>query len=270
MEHDDGGSRIDSSRRELVSHALADVDGETWHPSLEPTWNPTVSPTGTPTSSPMSGFKYPTLSPTERPTDRPTLRPTRDLTRCVDSPTWRDADGDTCAHYRSRWCRDGNPLVRTRNGTVRTDQYARYADRRNKTALDACCICGGGVWDCLNNRGWTDIVGRGCNTTYYANLCGNGRDVNAGRWNIGSTPRNIHAVARDLVSAMGACCKCGGGSQLVIGGRDPDAALRHTTPEPSAFDYGSAMEISNEVSPASRPVCITHYLVVAIIAFSLM
>ena len=140
-------------------------------PTDSPTSYPTTSPTSTPTFEPTLTPVDPTPRPTHDPifgqgTDPPTLEPTFTPTihptnislgiilqilrfsiwfdffitywECTTVSDWTDRDGDDCETY-GRYCDFGVPKYGP-------DFYEGLKNpNTNLTALDACCICGGGL-----------------------------------------------------------------------------------------------------------------------------
>ena len=61
------------------------------------------------------------------------------MSECADDPAWRDSWSDTCGWYTTYACSDGAALP----GQESTITSSASADGRS--ALDACCACGGGT-----------------------------------------------------------------------------------------------------------------------------
>ena len=76
------------------------------------------------------------LVPSQMPSDSPTDSPTALRRECRDITTWMDNIGDVCSAYGTV-CKHGTPIM---DRSV----YEMFADSDGSTALDACCICGGG------------------------------------------------------------------------------------------------------------------------------
>jgi hypothetical protein len=186
---------------------------------LVPTSMPTTSP---PTPTPGTPTKIPTANPTTlkpMPTTRPTRFPTRLPTffptniGCMDTPGWKDSDGDGCT-----WYQVGD----------RCAQYGfRYAGLNGQTALEACCICGGGglqptptpgsptssptirptmkpnplptafptILGCTDSPGWVDSYGDVCSWYESDNYCAYA----------------YLYTGPGGKTALEACCICGGG-----------------------------------------------------------
>ena len=60
-------------------------------------------------------------------------------THCTDNPKFKDKYGTTCVQTRDYGnCKDGKP------GKVPAWALRKDANRDGVSALDACCVCGGG------------------------------------------------------------------------------------------------------------------------------
>jgi len=132
------------------------------------------------------------------------------LGNCQDSPPgWADSDGDGCVKYgQDHWCTpDGKQGVGWDKewGTFEAFKY------QDHTAVEACCVCGGGgdvKNKCADTAGWTDRDGDTCSSYHSSNWCTS--DGRSGvRWN--EDWGTIANYSRDEVSAFAACCACGGG-----------------------------------------------------------
>ena len=65
---------------------------------------------------------------------------TVDTTKCVDIPGFTDKYGTTCTNTAEKGnCRDGKP------GKINADNLKKDANSQGVSALDACCVCGGGL-----------------------------------------------------------------------------------------------------------------------------
>ena len=86
---------------------------------------------------------------------------------CMDSDAWFDSDLKTCSSYgQQKWCTSSGGYGAGWDHTTSFLDLANPWD--NTTALEACCVCGGGT-TCIDRSGWVDSIGRGCDE--YASLC---------------------------------------------------------------------------------------------------
>ena len=64
---------------------------------------------------------------------------------CTDHPNFKDKYGTTCEKTRNYGnCKDGNPAK------VSKQRLMNDANIDGVSALDACCVCGGGKKGCQN------------------------------------------------------------------------------------------------------------------------
>ena len=67
-----------------------------------------------------------------------------EVSTCIDFPGFQDKERRTC--YRSKYsdnlCKDGKPFSQ---GPYAKAIFDRYANSDGFSALDACCVCGGGI-----------------------------------------------------------------------------------------------------------------------------
>lgn len=74
--------------------------------------------------------------------------------KCSDHPDWLDADGDDCEVYKAAsWCTRVGVETEAWKGaeSQETLNDAKYKDAAS--ALDACCVCGGGIVDVKDKYG---------------------------------------------------------------------------------------------------------------------
>lgn len=130
-----------------------------------------------------------------------------------------DADGDGCAHYAVfRWCDASGEGPGWQMGWGRLRDFARDG----RSALEACCLCGGGAVDsdsddnetggCEDRPQWRDLSGDDCATYREREWCmgdglGPAWDTDWG---------SVESYAVDGVSALRACCACGGGEAAKV------------------------------------------------------
>merc|ERR1719387_2341405 len=118
---------------------------------------------------------------------------------CKTTTEWKDAAGHDCEKYEGV-CDAGNPLE-----SVQLDYFLKE-QRAGMSALDACCNCGGGHSrneTCQNTEGWTDAQNFGC-LAYNSDACMAGKPLH-------DDEQYTHYKNSDGVSALDACCHCGGG-----------------------------------------------------------
>jgi len=120
---------------------------------------------------------------------------------CADMQAWVDSESRGCDHYHKK-CKDGFPMRPHR-------EFMDFAVH-GVSALDACCGCGGGVGGdkCHDNHLWKDIDGYSC-ADYDTTWCQAGAALHP--WiefaSLAAEPKPHHIG----VSALDACCACGGG-----------------------------------------------------------
>jgi hypothetical protein len=117
---------------------------------------------------------------------------------CRDTPGWKDNEGYGCSSY-SDTCMQGVPLHNMHH-------YEEFASEDGRTAVDSCCVCGGGegkVQTCKTYTEWVDAKDQNCDS--YGTLC----EGEAPRADV-STDYFLK-VAHASMSALDACCNCGGG-----------------------------------------------------------
>lgn len=147
---------------------------------------------------------------------------------CEDLAGWTDAEGNGCGRYESllsfdqKMCEAGKPI-----GAVNaiTDLGAIGKDGVNRSALDACCVCGGGKptefkpsvkpAGCVD-LSWADREGGSCGDyepQVVAMRSGTRRPSCVNRAPSDSSSEAFLSYAVNNVSALDACCNCGGGKQ---------------------------------------------------------
>jgi hypothetical protein len=174
---------------------------------------------------------------------------------CRDVAEWKDGDGDGCRVYEETLI--GGHICG--NNSVQIQRLVTLADDAGRDAGSACCDCGGGnatIKDrCTDLAGWTDSDGHGCDT--YTNP----RHATCMAGTVGLYPvfsaagRAAGFVERhrrcDGVSALGACCACGGGDWN-FGGGPPRV---HTT-EPGTGKrdvyFGTSRDFGNNATCKKR------------------
>lgn len=122
---------------------------------------------------------------------------------------WRDKRRQSCRDYRrKKYCNaDGTYGPGWRRWMV---TFEAQADRRmGRTAVEACCACGGGVKGC-RNMNWRDSRGNKCNKYVRKGWCTtNGKYGLGWRENWGSF-KNFRDRSSGMTADV-ACCGCGGG-----------------------------------------------------------
>lgn len=159
-----------------------------------------------------------------------------DFGTCKNEPLgWEDREEDGCATYSSEsWCTSTGGY-----GTKWDKEWGKFEDFRgsgNKTAAEACCLCGGGSDKaapserngCTDKSGWADPDGDTCAAYEGFAWCTSSGGFGVGwheEWGeFGGSP-----------PAQEACCFCGGGTRQA-GGASPDL----TATAPGSASSGAA------------------------------
>lgn len=153
---------------------------------------------------------------------------------CSDSPVgWRSSEGDPCSLYvLNSYCtagaREGPGWNRCAWGPI-TD----YADSKGRSALDACCGCGGGTAPvapppptpapppptCADKpANWASSEGDSCCAFQWNSYC-TPEGKQGPSWDPGWGPISDYAD-KNGISALTACCVCGGGSNTTTADDD--------------------------------------------------
>lgn len=132
---------------------------------------------------------------------------------CQNLPSdWRDSQGNDCDSYQYMgWC--------TRQGSYGKNwkaEWGKFKDYQTgeRTAIDACCGCGGGktapgaVSQCVDKAGWQDASGDTCIEYAEKAWCNSTGGYGPG-WHADWGKFERYATQ---FSAPAACCACGGGS----------------------------------------------------------
>lgn len=165
--------------------------------------------------------------PTATSTSIVTPSPHPAPSKCKDKPeTWRSSEGDPCSIYDlNSYCsadgHEGKGWNICSWGSIKD-----YADPNGITALEACCACGGGTnpvtpappapsspHKCTDKpKTWRSSEGDSCCTYGWDSYCtpegGEGRSWDHAAWG----PISDYAD-KNGISALQACCVCGGGSK---------------------------------------------------------
>eukprot|EP01084_Bolivina_argentea_P037148 68677_1 len=101
---------------------------------------------------------------------------------CMDFPTdWNDKLGDSCVYYSNqRWCENGNIAH-----NLSVSYFAFYTDWNYKlNAMEACCVCGGGLEIIDSVRIGFDIYTGALNTTSWSDKRSDSTDhITHKQWN---------------------------------------------------------------------------------------
>ena len=202
---------------------------------------------------------------------------------CRDQPlNWRSSEGDPCSLYDlNSYCtadgREGPGWETCANGNI-----TKYADSKGVTPLKACCACGGGTAPappvplpppppptskCVDHpRDWRSSEGDSCCVYPWNSYCTpTGKEGPS--WDK-SWGKISDYADEDGMSALDACCGCGGGVDRALKSDDGDAALHarsalHTgipcdgywlVEESDAGDY-SALDVRPLGFHTNRSVC---------------
>ena len=126
---------VDPSSKPSIPPTMIPSLSPTSKPSHEPSVDPSVKPTTKPSSQPSS---KPSIQPTSKPSLKPTVFPSivpslRPTLQCFDFPNnWYDAEGPK---FDCVWYADKKNCY----------HYGSLYENFEKTANEACCVCGGGV-----------------------------------------------------------------------------------------------------------------------------
>ena len=155
---------------------------------------------------------------------------------CVDTPGWENG-GDTCATYvAAAYCTvDGTPGS---GWDLAWGGIREYASDDGSSALEACCGCGGGrdpaAPACIDTpTGWTSADGEDCAVYRYYAYCSADGSAGSG-WDAGwgSVADYLNAEGV-MISALGACCVCGGGEFFNPGSTDEAEVATYGTAVPT-------------------------------------
>ena len=116
-----------------------DPDCDAAEPAPPPAPATTLAPAPAPAPAPALGPCDTTPAPGPAPAPAPPPAP-----GCADKPSgWKGTEGSTCADYGAKqWCTaDGG------YGSGWKDEWGKFEDMatNGKSALQVCCVCGGGV-----------------------------------------------------------------------------------------------------------------------------
>ena len=150
---------------------------------------------------------------------------------CKDQAGWQTDDGEGCDEYLVyKYCNiDGSPAA---GWSSTWGELIDYVDSQGATALDACCVCGGGnpvaIEDqtstsepapalvCLNTPiDWKDGYGDTCAVFEEAGFCTATGEAGVG-WDPDWGDIDAH-ISTAGVSPATACCACGGGRVVATG-----------------------------------------------------
>lgn len=158
----------------------------------------------------LTGFHL--HSPAEHLVEAPAEGPTTESASptCADEPSdWEDRSGDACEKYAAEaWCTPEGG-----SGQGWREEWGAIADwaREGRSALDACCACGGGRSTCADEpQGWADASGDDCAKYVAQQWCTSSGGVGQG-WQTGWGDFDHYASGGR--TALMACCGCGGGAR---------------------------------------------------------
>jgi len=180
-----------------------------------------------------------------------TCRPeTMSIPGCTDyPPEWSDSDGDDCFAYQyNDFC-----TLSGGAGSSWDDDWGTFQSftMSGHDASDACCACGGGSHTfqgyndktCADTAGWKDTDGDGCSSYSQLFYCTRDGKPGVGWHEEWGTLSGFHVNG---VSALEACCACGGGTDGTYAGTE-------YKPRPSADTAGVVVPNGAAWAVASGP-----------------